>query len=104
VEHGREVLISATSGVSAVIRPDGSVESSVPLFTAGYMTPQVPLITATTPGTVLGAPLQWLLVALTPVALLVAWLVRRRRPDPAPAAQTGTTTAPHGSPEQESTT
>ena len=27
VEHGREVLIAATSGVSAVIRPDGSVES-----------------------------------------------------------------------------
>ena len=30
VEHGREVLIAATSGVSAVIRPDGSVESSMP--------------------------------------------------------------------------
>ena len=30
VEHGREVLISSTSGVSAVIRPDGTVESSHP--------------------------------------------------------------------------
>ena len=29
VEHGRDVLIAATSGVSAVIRPDGSVESAV---------------------------------------------------------------------------
>ena len=35
VEHGREVLISSTSGVSAVIRPDGTVESSMPLFTPG---------------------------------------------------------------------
>ena len=108
VEHGREVLISATSGVSAVIRPDGSVESSVPLFTAGYLVPEVPLIDATTPGTVLGAPVQWGLVALTPAALLVAWLVRRRRPDPATPVptepETSTTTAPSGSTEQESST
>ena len=45
VEHGREVLISSTSGVSAVIRPDGTVESTIPLFTPGYLTPTVPLIT-----------------------------------------------------------
>ncbi len=71
VEHGREVLIAATSGVSAVIRPDGSVESSVPLFTPGVLVPSVPLIARTTPGTVLGAPIEWLLTAATPVALLL---------------------------------
>jgi len=94
-EHGREVLIAATSGVSAAIRTDGSVESSIPLFTPGYLTPQVPLITAKTFGTVLGTPVEWTLTALAPVALLIAWVVvRRRRPS---------ATAPAGSPAEEST-
>jgi len=79
VEHGREVLISSTSGVSAVIRPDGTVESTIPLFTPGYMTPTVPLITATTPGTVLGGPLEWVLALAAPLALAVALVASRRR-------------------------
>ena len=79
VEHGRAVLISSTSGISAVIRPDGSVESTIPLFTPGYLTPTVPLITATTPGTVLGAPLEWVVAVAAPFALAVAMVVSRRR-------------------------
>jgi apolipoprotein N-acyltransferase len=79
VEHGREVLISATSGVSAVIGPDGVVQSTVPQFTPGYLTPSVPLITATTPGTVLGGPLEWILAVATPLALAVAVIRARRR-------------------------
>ncbi len=79
VEYGREVLIAATSGVSAVIRPDGSVESSVPLFTAGFMVPEVPLIDATTPGTVLGEPVRWLLTAACPLALLAVGFAGWRR-------------------------
>ncbi len=79
VEHGRQVLVVATSGVSAVIRADGSVESRIGLFTPGYLTPTVSLATATTPGTVLGGPVEWILTALTPLALLGALLWRRRR-------------------------
>jgi len=80
VEHGREVLISSTSGVSAVIRPDGTVESTIPLFTPGYLTPTVPLITATTPGTVLGGPLEWVLALAAPLALAGVWIASKRRP------------------------
>lgn len=72
VEHGREVLISSTSGVSAVIRPNGTVESSIPLFTPGFLTPTVPLISTTTPGTVSGGPLEWLLALSAPLALAFA--------------------------------
>ncbi len=79
VEHGREVLISSTSGVSTVIRPDGSIESSIPLFTPGFMTPTVPLITATTPGTVVGGPLEWIIALATPLGLVVALGLSRRR-------------------------
>jgi len=82
VEHGREVLISSTSGVSAVIGPDGTVQSQIGLFRAGYLTPTVPLITATTPGTVLGGPVEWLLTVGSLLALaIVSWRARlRRRP------------------------
>ncbi|MET3805200.1 apolipoprotein N-acyltransferase [Nakamurella sp. UYEF19] len=79
VEHGREVLISSTSGVSAVIGPDGGVESRIGLFTAGYMTPTVPLISATTPGTVVGGPLEWVLTAGGLLALALSTLLARRR-------------------------
>jgi apolipoprotein N-acyltransferase len=71
-----------------VIRPDGTVESSIPLFTPGYLTPDVPLITATTPGTVLGGPLEWVLAIAAPVALAAVMLMggrRRRRTRSAPA-------------------
>jgi apolipoprotein N-acyltransferase len=100
VEHGRSVLIASTSGVSAVVRPDGTVESSIPLFTAGHLTPSVPLIATTTPGTVLGGPLEWLLALATPAALAYAVVVARRRRGQhgtsAPPTATGTT--PTGGP------
>ncbi|MET0863369.1 MAG: apolipoprotein N-acyltransferase [Nakamurella sp.] len=94
VEHGREVLISSTSGVSTVIGPDGTVQSSIPLFTPGYLTPNVPLITATTPGTVLGGPLEWVLAVATPLALAVVAIRSGRRratePGPSPKETAGT--------------
>lgn len=79
VEHGREVLISATSGVSAVIGPDGGVQGRVGLFTAGYLNPTVPLITATTPGTVLALPIELTTTAAVLVAVAAAMLLERRR-------------------------
>lgn len=84
VEHGRQVLIAATSGVSAVIAPDGTVQGSIPLFTPGYLTPTVPLIDTTTPGTVLGSAAEGGLALACPLALLVATgarLLGRRRID-----------------------
>jgi len=79
VEHGREILISSTSGVSAVIRPDGSVESRIGLFTAGYLTPTVPLITATTPGTAVGGLVEWTLTGAVLIALAATTVHARRR-------------------------
>lgn len=79
VQYGREVLIAATSGVSAVIRPDGSVERTIPLFTPGFTVPEVPLIDATTPGTVLGAPIRWVLTVLSPLGLAGALAISHLR-------------------------
>lgn len=79
VEFGRSVLIAATSGVSAVIRPDGSVESTIGLFTAGYSLADVPLLTHRTAGTVVGEPLRWIISLVAPGLLLVRWLLSRVR-------------------------
>lgn len=45
VEHGRSVLVAATSGVSAVVRPDGSIREGERLqeFTAGTIVTEVAL-------------------------------------------------------------
>ncbi|MFN2494655.1 MAG: apolipoprotein N-acyltransferase [Pseudonocardiaceae bacterium] len=64
VEHGRAVVIAATSGSSAVIAPDGTVEQHTNLFVPAVLVAVVPLRTATTPATRLGAGPEWVLVAL----------------------------------------
>ena len=43
VEHGRAVLVAATSGISAVIAPDGRVVASSKIFTQTVLVDRVPL-------------------------------------------------------------
>jgi apolipoprotein N-acyltransferase len=43
VEHGRAVLVAATSGVSAVIAPDGAVRQQSGVFTPALLVADVPL-------------------------------------------------------------
>jgi apolipoprotein N-acyltransferase len=64
VEHGRAVVVSATSGVSAIVAPDGSITSSTGLFTAGSLVGRVPLRTQTTLSDLLGAWTEYGLLAL----------------------------------------
>jgi apolipoprotein N-acyltransferase len=83
VESGRTVVQAATTGKSAVIGPDGVVRAeSGPLFAADILVQTVPVRTATTLATRLGALPEYLLTALA--VLGVAGVVvsdrRRRRP------------------------
>ncbi len=77
VEHGRAVLVAATSGVSAVVRPDGSVEQHTSLFTPGVLVSEVPLRSEITPATRLGAIPEWILVGLGMGAVAAAATRRR---------------------------
>jgi apolipoprotein N-acyltransferase len=81
VENGRAVLIAATSGVSAVVAPDGSVTQQTQRFTAAALVAKVPLRSTITLATRLGAADEWALVAVGLLALAVAVApgVRRRR-------------------------
>jgi apolipoprotein N-acyltransferase len=54
VEHGRAVLVAATSGISAVIAPDGRLVDSSRVFTRDVIVQQVPLRSAQTLATRLG--------------------------------------------------
>jgi len=76
VEHGRAVLVAATSGVSAVIAPDGALQARTRVFTRQVVVAQVPTRTATTLATRLGA-LPELLLSLLGVLALAVGRVRR---------------------------
>lgn len=84
VEHGRAVLVAATSGVSAVITPDGTVTRETEIFAADALVAQVPLRTATTMATRLGAGPEIALSALAVAALGAAVLRARRSVTPHP--------------------
>ena len=81
VEHGRAVVVAAISGVSAVVRPDGSVAQSSGMFTEATLVGAVPLRSDTTVATRWGGFLEALFAA-TALAACAAGLRARRTTGP----------------------
>ncbi|MGW5422491.1 apolipoprotein N-acyltransferase [Streptomyces sp. NPDC003943] len=81
VEHSRSVVVPVTSGVSAVIRPDGTIVAQTKLFTPDVLVEKVPLRSSLTPATRMGILPEMLLVAVAAGGLgwSVARSVRARR-------------------------
>ncbi len=81
VEFGRTVAVASTSGISAVIAPDGSVAASSGLFEPAVFVEDIAQRDSTTVAERLGAGPEWLLTALGAGALLAAAApaLRRRR-------------------------
>lgn len=86
VEHDRYVLVAGTTGISAVIAPDGAELVRTDFFQPDYLDIQVRLKTKLTPATRWGPMLRWLLVAAAAAAILAGirqngWFARpvRRR-------------------------
>lgn len=75
VEHGRAVVVAATSGISAVIDPDGSELARAPEFEQQVLVAEVPLRIAQTWATGVGA---WPELALAIVGAAAAALALRR--------------------------
>jgi apolipoprotein N-acyltransferase len=89
VEHDRYVVVAGTTGISAIVAPDGAELVRTPFFTPGYLDIQVRLKTALTPATRWGPILQWILVAAAGAVILAGirhngWFPRsiRRRSTP----------------------
>ena len=92
VEFGRPVVVAATSGISAVIAPDGSVVESSDLFTPQAFVESIAQRSSTTLAARLGEAPEWALTGLGLAAALAAFLwsryellraplrVRRRQP------------------------
>jgi apolipoprotein N-acyltransferase len=78
IEHGRAMVIAATSGISGVIRADGTVEQRTKEFTQATIVAQVPLRGAETLATRLGAWVELALCAPVVVLIVTAWLSRLR--------------------------
>lgn len=90
IETGRTVLVAATSGISAVIEPDGSVRQQLGEGEETWLDPTVTLYAARTPGAIIGAGLELLLCVAAGAAIMVAAVGARRagtRRTDAPAAQ-----------------
>jgi apolipoprotein N-acyltransferase len=79
VEFGRTVAVVATSGISAIVAPDGTVARSSSLFTPAVFVEEIAQRDTVTVAQRLGAVPEWALSALGAGAVLVAGLSRLRR-------------------------
>ncbi|MEU3252539.1 apolipoprotein N-acyltransferase [Streptomyces sp. NPDC006997] len=81
VEHSRTVTVPVTSGVSAVIMPDGRITQRTGMFVADSLVQEVPLRSSKTPATRLGIlpEIALVLVAAGGVGWAVGAGVRGRR-------------------------
>jgi apolipoprotein N-acyltransferase len=82
VEHDRYVLVAGTTGISAVIAPDGQELARTGFFEPAYLDKQIKLKSSLTPATRWAPILQAMLIAIGGAALLVAilhngWFMRR---------------------------
>ncbi|MFE7134609.1 apolipoprotein N-acyltransferase [Streptomyces sp. NPDC057638] len=84
VEHGRSVVVPVTSGVSAVIMPDGEVVQKTEMFTPDALVAEVPLRSSLTPATRMGIWPEALLVLCGVAGLgwATAMALRARRVAP----------------------
>jgi apolipoprotein N-acyltransferase len=78
VEFGRTVAVAATSGISAVVAPDGTVVRSSSLFTPAVFVEEIAQRDSGTVALRLGPAPEWVLTALGAGALLTAALRRFR--------------------------
>jgi apolipoprotein N-acyltransferase len=91
VEYGRTVLVAATSGVSAVIAPDGRILDRSAVFTPDLLTGAVPVRGGLTLAARVGALPEWVLslAGLAAVGTVLGQAITRRhgrRHDRPPAA------------------
>jgi len=78
VELDRYIVVASTTGVSAVIAPDGRELARTGYFTPAYIDAPVRLKTDLTPAARWGALVRWMLIALGASAVFAAVVLRRR--------------------------
>lgn len=94
VEHGRAVVVSVTTGVSAIITADGEIQQQTPQFVPAALVAKLPLREDTTPATRLGPTPEWILCILAAAAAVTAAIRRRTTTLAKPTDQNATGTPP----------
>jgi apolipoprotein N-acyltransferase len=92
VESDRAVVVASTTGVSAIIAPDGTLVARTGTWRQAILESRVPLLSTVTLADHLGAVPEYLITGLTVAAFCWAawcWAAARRRPGPAAAPQAG---------------
>jgi apolipoprotein N-acyltransferase len=74
VEFGRTVAIASTSGISAIVAPDGSVARQTSLFTPGVLVERIAQRSSTSVAQRLGAAPEWILAAVGVASVLAVAL------------------------------
>lgn len=77
VEHNRYVVVAGTTGISAMIAPDGRELARTRFFEPGYLDGHLRLKTALTPATRWAPMLQWVLLGAAVAGLVAAMLQNR---------------------------
>lgn len=85
IEHDRSVVVASTTGVSAVIAPDGRAASTTAFNASGYLVERITLRSGLAPATRWTPRIQLALSVLAVAAVAIS-LVRRRSPRRSPAA------------------
>jgi apolipoprotein N-acyltransferase len=78
IETGRWLAVASTNGISAVVRPDGSVAAEAKPQTTSVLVQEVDLMSGVTPAVWLGAWPGRLFTLLTCVGLVLGTIAYRR--------------------------
>ncbi|QPK84178.1 apolipoprotein N-acyltransferase [Corynebacterium qintianiae] len=78
IETDRAVVVAATSGVSGIVHPDGTVSQHTGIFEPAHLTETLPLKNSVTPAVAYGRYLEWLGVAAGLFLMLAALAASRR--------------------------
>lgn len=78
VEHGRAIVTAATSGISAVVAPDGTVEQRTKEFTRDVLSARIPLRDELTVADRVGTVPEWTLAMVGILSCAVAIALGRR--------------------------
>jgi apolipoprotein N-acyltransferase len=79
IETGRYVVQAAISGISAVVRPDGSIQAEIGLWQSGLLRERIPLASSQTTYVRYG---MWIEIGIGAVAALLTLLALARRKEP----------------------
>ena len=78
LEHGRDVVIASTSGISGLVRADGTVDEQTDEFTQAVIVAEVESRTALTWATRSGLAWSWVLAGVGVIGMMIGVVTRMR--------------------------